>query len=527
MKNFKIIIKTILFFLVLSFYCFSQVKHNAKFNHIFKLAEKNYDFGYYKDALNNYMIIYNEDSNDVDLNYKIAMCHYFEKHYPDSILHFLEKDTSSSISEVHLLLGKLYHQKFDFEKAKKQFNIYKNFSLDKREFQDQEIDRLIDISNRAALVIKNPHKYVIENMGQKINTVYNEYVPLINAEGTLLFFTSKRPGSTGNLQDIAGNYFEDIYFTTKIKGAWTDAKNIGLPINTNDHDACVGLSADGIKLLVYRPSKDKVHGDIYQSDLKNEKWLPPIKLGNFINSKLGNETSACASNDLAYLFFSSDKPGGFGGKDIYFCKKLPNGNWSLSTNLGPVINSVFDEDAPFMSADNRYLYFSSKGHETIGEYDIFKSEFLIESNTWSKPQNMGYPINSVGDDIFFVLSRNGYQGYFSSIKKSGFGGEDIYSIDMYYNETDIKVRIGYVLDSEHGNPLKSKITLIENDTKQVIGNFASNNLNGKFIYTVNPFKTYTAIVETEGYQQLILNIEMISIQNENEDLKIELVKKKE
>lgn len=505
----------------------AQVKHSRKFKHIFALAEKNYDFGYYRDALENYMKIYKEDTNDIQLNYKIAMCHYYEKHHPDSIIPFLLHDDASDIPEVQYLLGKLFHLKHDFAQAEKHYQHYKTFPPERREVKDQEVERLIDISQRADEAMKHPHKGVIVNLGQKINSKYGDYVPVITPDETMMFFTSRRPGGTGNLKDVAGNYYEDIYQSKKSAGGWSEPVNLGMPVNTADHDACVGIAPDGKHMLLYRPSKDKTSGDIYESVLAGDKWSQPQRLDDHINTGEGNETSACISMDGNYLFFSSDKPGGYGGKDIYRCKKLPNGKWGLPVNAGPAINTMYDEDAPFLSSDDRVLYFSSKGHNTIGEYDVFRSEYNAAEDAWGMPENMGFPVNSVADDIFFVICADGYHGYYSSEKDNGYGGEDIYMIDMHYSENDIKVRPAAVFEKGSGEtkPVKAKVTIVDDDTHQVVGYYTSNQRNGKFILMVSPFRSYSLTVEAEGYQPQRVVIDQLTPENEEQEIKIELMPK--
>jgi hypothetical protein len=506
----------------------AQVKHSHQFKHVFDIAEKNYDYGYYKDALTNYMKIYREDSNDIQLNYKIAMCHYYEKHSPDSIIHFLLHDDASDISDVQLLLGKLFHLKHNFSEAEKHFMCYKKFPLEKRSVSDADVDRLIEMTHRAEEAMKYPRNGKIVNLGKNINSPFHEYVPIITSGDSLMFFTSRRPGSTGGAQDVLGNYFEDIYVSRKVNSQWGAPVNIGPPVNTKDHDACVALAPDGMHMLLYRPEKNKTGGDLYETRFQNNAWSAPVKLDDHINSKGGTETSACISMDGEFLFYSSDKFGGFGGKDIYRCKRLPNGKWGLPVNLGEEINTSFDEDAPFLSSDDRFLYFSSKGHTTIGGFDVFKSEYNEDNFSWSFPRNLGYPINSVSDDVFFVISADGYQGYYSSEKDDGFGGEDIYLVDMHYDESDVRVRHVYVFEKGASipKPIKAKVTLHEEGNKQLAGYYISNQMSGKMIILVSPYKTYSATVEAEGYTPATVSVEQLTPENEDAAIKVELQPRK-
>jgi Tol biopolymer transport system component len=233
------------------------------------------------------------------------------------------------------------------------------------------------------------------------------------------------------------------------------------------------------------------------------------------------ETSACFSNDTNEIYFSSNRPGGFGGKDLYRIRKLPNGKWGAPFNLGSSINTVYDDDAPFLHPDGVTLYFSSKGHNTMGDYDVYKSTLNKETNQFSMAENLGYPINDVGSDIFFVLSVDGQRGYYSSIKDETFGGVDIYQIDTRFGDNDLMVKRGtsYIDNAPSG----VKITLIEKDTHQEVGHYSSNPNTGKFILIVNPLKSYIALAESDHHTVELEIKPMVDIKL-NEVLEIRLKK---
>ncbi|MFN5183573.1 MAG: hypothetical protein ACK5D5_11190 [Bacteroidota bacterium] len=526
MRRFSKYFFTLIFSLVLTT-AFSQKKHSHKFKATFALAEKNFEYGYYQEALNNYMKIYQEDTMDIELNYKISMCHFREGHHPDSSMKFLLHDDASNIPDVQYLLGKLFHAKRDFNEARAHYEKLRLFPLKKRKIDDNEIDRLISITNRAEKELKTPHIALIKNLGPEINSKYHEYVPLITADGGTLFFTSKRPGGTGNLKDVAGNYFEDIYISHKTGLNWSLPVNFGKPINTKDHDACVSISNDGKHMLLYRPAKNNIGGDIYESKFSGEKWSEPKVLNSNVNTSEGNESSANISSDGNFLIFSSNKAGGFGGKDLYICRKLPNGSWSKSVNMGSVINTPYDEDAPFLTSDDKWLYFSSRGHTTLGGYDVFKSKMDFEKNSWSVPENLGYPINDVSDDIFFVLSRDEKKGFYSSEKDDGFGGEDLYQLDLLYGENEIHCRhiCVFELGSEKTKQLDTKVTVKSSKSKDIKGIYRPNKSNGKVTIDVLPYEEYQVIVQSDGYEDFSFYMDKISPENENREISIELKKK--
>ena len=192
-------------------------------------------------------------------------------------------------------------------------------------------------------------------------------------------------------------------------------------------------------------------------------------------------------------------------------------------NLGPTINTERDEDSPFLHPDGTTLYFSSKGHNTMGDYDVFKTILNTENNSFSPPENLGFPINTVNNDIFFVLNTNGTHGYYSSIKEETVGGSDLYLIDTRFGDNDLKVKQGKVVFGNEAR--KAKITLIDIESKQVSGIFNANSKTGKFILVMNPLKAYKAIVEEDGYQTMIVDIEPIVNELIEKELILSLTKK--
>jgi outer membrane protein OmpA-like peptidoglycan-associated protein len=343
----------------------------------------------------------------------------------------------------------------------------------------------------------------ITNLGNTINSKYADYSPLISADGSFLIFTSRRAETTGGMKDESiDSYYEDIYFSEQINGEWVQAKNIGAPINTNYHDATVGLSPDGQKLFIYNDNSGS--GDIYECTLEGEKWSNPVKLPEVINSKY-NEYTASFSPDGNAIYFVSDKPGGIGGKDIYVSYKDENGAWKESENLGKNINTEMDEDAVFMHADGSTLYFSSQGHKSMGGYDIYKSTFNKTQKTWSKPTNLGFPINSGDDDVFFVMLANGKTAFYTSKKEGGFGDADIYRID--FNEVSdslqktpqLTLLKGIVVDAKNNEPLFAQIEITDNVTGNLISTFQSNATTGKYLISLPSGKNYGINVNATGY----------------------------
>ena len=504
---------------------FSQVKVDKKlYAKDLNNADLYFETEDYVNAISTYKKVLAIDPNHEKANLNSAISRIKLGQPTDSCYINLIKLKSSKLPEVQFYFGQIYHLTSNFDEAINSFNRYKAIPEKQRSISNAEIDYQISCSNNAKDFVSNPHRSIIKNIGDKINSIYADYVPLIFPDESYLYFTSRRIGSTGNLKDVYGNYYEDVYISQHLPdGTWGEPKNIGPPINTNTHDACVALSFDGNNMIIYRTSPDQFTGDLYISHTDYEGWSVPQKLGSEINTPF-IETSACFSNDTSVIYFSSTKPGGFGGKDIYRIKKMPSGKWSLPMNLGANINTDKDEDAPFLHPDGVTLYFSSKGHNTMGEYDVFKSVLNTETNQYTSSENLGFPINSVNNDIFFVLNTNGTRGYYSSIKEQTYGSSDIYVIDTRFGDNDLKVKHGKVMIGSEVS--KAKITLIDIESKQVSGIFNASSKTGKFLLIMNPVKAYKAIVEEDGYQTMIVDIEPLVNEHNDTELILSLTKKK-
>jgi hypothetical protein len=397
--------------------------------------------------------------------------------------------SSQSETEALYHLGRSFHLRGEFESAMNAFTRYKIYEV--RDFSDDDVDRQIAMCQAAKKLISSPVDVTIQNVGPAINSENKEYVPLITADGKTMYFTSRRKDSVAGLKDPNGEYYEDIYFSTLESGSWSTAKNVGLPINSETHDATVTISADGNSMVIYRTN------NLYLCQLKSTGWSKPKKFGERINSEF-QEASAALNQDGTIMIFSSNRPGGHGGKDLYRVKKLPNGEWSLPKNLGPNINTRFDEDAPFISLDGKSLYFSSNGHQTMGGYDIFRST-ILEAEIWSVPENLGYPINSVDDDIYLTLESNQRIGYYSSNQHDGFGQLDIYRLEFVDRQSTSMVVKGEVMDLQ-GRPIKAKITILDEDDKSIQGVYNTNSRTGKFIIIVHPQTVYKVFIEAEEYR---------------------------
>jgi tetratricopeptide (TPR) repeat protein len=492
----KVRLKIVLGFIFLTGSLFAQKEFTRYQKNQFFQANQFFKIEDYLAAVDIYKALLEVYPDNGDVNGKMGICLSNIRGEEDEALEFLIKAGDKSLPEAYFYLGKCYHRKMDFAKAIACFNTYK---LKKQTtISDDIINENIDMAERAIRMISQSKKVDIKNLGMYINSPQQDYAPVLSPNQEELFFTSRRPGGTNNETDGSGNFYEDIYSIKKVNDTWLPPQNIGYPLNSATHDATVSMSYDGKEMLIYRTSPNLTGGDLLISSIEKGKWKDPKKLFDRINSSY-QEASASTSLDGAEMFFSSDRPGGFGGKDIYRVVKLPDGQWSYPLNLGPDINTPYDEDAPFIYTPTSTLYFSSKSHSTIGGYDIFSSSRLGEEN-WTEPENLGFPINSVKDDIYFTLTIDGETGYFSSDRPEGLGEQDIYEVSIPRNNATFLLLCGIISDSLANKGLKAKITLKEFDSDVIEMGYTNNARSGKYIVAVDPNKKYKIIVQADGYE---------------------------
>jgi len=449
-----------------------------------KAADSYYDDGDFVSAMDMYQKLYKKGISTGEIAFKLGKCVLdIEENYDAASEYFL-KSYESKFPESYFYLAKWYHLKEELDLAIEHYKGYKEITSGKIGDHGNITD-FIASCVRARDMLENPLDIEVENLGPEINTEYPEYAPVISMDESFLLFTSRRPGTTGGKKDAKGKYYEDVYMTTNSQEKWTTPKRAGELINTEKDDATVALSADGFVLITYKSNESETGGDLYWSRLSGDDWQTPTKFEEGINSKY-LETGASYSADMRTLYLSSNRPGGFGGKDIYKVERLPDGRWSLPENLGEEINTVYDEDTPFIHSDNNTLYFSSKGHTTMGGYDIFESNRKIDGS-WSIPLNLGSPINTTDDDLSFVLSAEGKQGYLSSKREGGSGNHDLYVVHLADEPKQLTIIRGVVsagAPGEEMKPVSAKIIVTETETQQLQGIYSSNSKTGKYLILI-------------------------------------------
>ena len=380
----------------------------------------------YHDALINYLQLHDKMPDHQNIDYRIGVCYLNIPGKKNLSVEYLEaasknisarhkEGTLSQVSapyEAFYELGKAYRINYMFDKAKDSFKKYLGTLLPDDRENVSFVNHEIAVCDLARELMSKPVSFTDENIGEIFNDEKANFNPLISADGKSFAFM------------VSLKFYDAVMFSKLINGKWTPPLNI-TPELQSDGDFYIScLSADGKQLFLARD--DNFNSDIYVSSYNGSGWSKIVKLNKNINTKYW-ESHGFVSESGNRLIFASDRPGGFGGLDLYISNKV-NGEWGPAVNLGPEINTEFNEDRPFLINQGKTLFFSSQGHENIGGYDLFRSD-LQSNGLWNKPANMGYPVNTPDDNLFFMPTGDGKTGYYSVYKESGgFGKEDIYKV---------------------------------------------------------------------------------------------------
>lgn len=462
-------------------------------------AENDYKNRDYLDAIKIYKALLDGKPNDMDYHYKLGMCYLntnINKSLAIGYFEWITKQVKFD-NEIWYDLGKAYHYANRFKEAIKAFTRYKLHA--KSQDEKTKADKEIEECNNGIELVKYPLNVTFQNLGKEVNTPYPDYYPLVNQDESILIFTTRRPGPTSQMPEIDGYYSSDIYISYAVNGKWQKAKSIGNQINTADDEEAVGLNPSSSELVIYL-DHIKEFGKIYYSERKGHTFSRPIPYSTeSINSDF--QTSGSISPDGNTLFFASKRAGGYGETDIYMAKKLPNGKWALPQNLGPNINTPYKEDFPWLDVDGTTLYFSSQGHTTMGDFDIFKSQWINhDSNSWTPPENLGYPVNTTGDDRCISFTSDHRVAYISRVRPEGLGDFDIYRIIFNDLQRYAIVR-GKIITGDSTKPIDATITATNIKTQDQL-TFKPIPRNGHYIMALVP-GIYSIKIECNGYSNPI------------------------
>jgi outer membrane protein OmpA-like peptidoglycan-associated protein len=400
-------------------------------------ADNYYEQKLFKNALVLFSRIYESKPKDAILNYKIGVC-YLNTIHKSKAISYLQKVHGLSggkitFVDLNYYLARAYHYNNEFDKALSNYKGYLSILDPKKKEEAEEISeikRYMEMCKNGKELIAHPVSVKIQHLNGKINSSFSDFLPVISHDGNTIFFASRRHITTGGKFDpVTDEYYEDIFISNKKNGHWESASPIHKNINNVFHEVPLSISQDGKKLFIYK-SDDSNDCDIYYSNMEEQEWSVPLSMGRHINSG-DMETGGSISADGQRFYFSSDRERGYGGMDIYYSQLQGDGSWGPAVNLGPEVNTKYNEEAPFLYSDGKTLYFSSEGHNSMGGFDLFTTTYSDRNERWSVPENLGFPINTADDEMSISFTADGKHAYYAANKEDSFGDEDIYLITSH------------------------------------------------------------------------------------------------
>ncbi len=461
---------------------------------------------------NMFMELALDNPTNANINYKTGHCLLKTAFMKKEALTYLVKATKNIKEKTYdefdfnlefapiytyFYLAEAYHHNYNIDSAIKYYRFFKNVA-NKNNMLQVTASHYIKQCETAIRLIEDEKDYKLINIGNEINSKFADYNPTLTLDESTMYFTSRRLRSDSTQQSndeifssLDGKYFEDVYVSHKnLKTSeWGKAKLMSFS-KPNSHQATVSISGDGEKLIIYKSETNDedtyIHYTTRDSDFYRLVPLKPIDANKL------REDHVSISADSKTIYFASDDKGGMGGKDIYRVVKLPNGEWSKALNVGPPINTPYDEDSPFLHPDGKTLYYSSNNNLSMGGYDVFFSR-KIDDRTWSSPENMGFPLNTVDNDLFFSTSPDGKRGYYASSHEGGLGESDIYMVQLSNSVTEpVTILKGYI-DKGDNDKIPQGIVIwvydLDNDADPL--QYIPNKNNGSYVFSLDPCHEYS------------------------------------
>lgn len=470
-------------------------------------AERYFSVRSYDVALPKFLAAIQAGEKDALVHYKTAVCYQKSAETDEQIksipyFEYALKNGSGLPNSLYYDLGIIYLKDENIQKAMENFTTFREVSSKADKKIMAQADEALQTCHNALALMSVPRNFKITHFNSIINTKYTEYNPVVSADESVMAYTALRP-NTGKTRS-GDKFIEEIYITFNNSGAWSEPKVVSIAHDYNVGTA--GISADGQKMLIFMGGATDP-GSLFQITKAGEAWSKPSLIAPSINTPKFLESTASITPDGKTIYFASDRISGQGGLDIYKTTLQANGTWSPPVNLGIEVNTKANEDAPFIHPDQKTLFFTSDGHNTMGGRDIFVTR--LNNNKWTSPENMGYPVNTTVNDNYFTLIADGTRAYFSSDRKGGMGGQDIYYIDLPAESANIPLTMikGKILNSETGKPMPTKIYLIDNKTEKKLDFvYDPDPVTGNYLIILPPSTNYDMVIESEGFLPYTLNI---------------------
>jgi len=489
----------------------------SAWNHL-KMGDKYFKEGKgtFPEAITEYQFALQYNRYNPALNYNIGLCCLYSDKQGEALSYFQKAfEFDNNIApDIHLLLGRAYQFSYQFDKAIEEFQVYMKALTEKEKKKlDFNIERWMQECRNGIELMKDTLRLEITNIGNNVNSKQDDYNSVIPKNEKRMYFTSRRPFYARPDRNYFDNKFnEDIYVTYYEDGKWGLAQN----------------------LFLYRGVKRK--GDFYVSEARKDKWTSPNRLSGKFNSSSSRETTLNFNEDGSKaVFVSSNKKESIGGTDIFIIQKGANDKWGKPVNIGATINTINNEEGVFIDSVGNTLYFSSTGHNSMGGYDVFKTT-MDEKGNWSEPKNMGFPINSPYDDLFYVPTGDTAVSYLSSVRQDGYGYMDIYKItylpppepEIIEEEPEpvidtvkiiepepkpLFIVRGSVLNSKDSSPVVAKLEVIDMDINQVAATTISDRSDGFYSLKLDEKKDYGIEITAQGY---LVYLDILEVEKDSE-----------
>lgn len=490
---------------------------NARAIAAYEDALRNFQYRYYDKAEASLLEAIKRDKDFIEAYYLLAGVYTETKD--------IEKALSTLATTVELFGTKqvwaYYHLAFEqvehgrFEEAQQNLEYLNTRISELTERQKQQFERLYQRASIALEIKKNPVEFNPINLGTNVNSEYDDYHPTITVDDEVLIFTSRVPHPQARTNQ------EDLFFCVRVGDAWTPRQAIGPPINTPANQGAQSISADGTRMIFTACNMPDGFGscDIYITEFYGGQWTVPKNIGPPINT-VHWESQPSLSADGRTMYFVSNRPGGLGKKDIWMSTQAESGQWTNPVNLGQPINTPGDDESPFIHQDGVTLYFASDGHPGLGKSDLFKTTRQPD-NTWTIPENLGFPINTHAEELRIITNAQGNIAYFSSDRYGTLGGQDIYLFDMpeHLRPNPVTYVKGEVADVQTKRRLGADIELYEIGTGELFYKTKAERTNGSFTVPFVEDMDYVLRIWHQGY---LFYSEHVNLLNIEKNLQVEL-----
>ncbi|MFW6043165.1 MAG: OmpA family protein [Marinilabiliaceae bacterium] len=457
-------------------------------------AEDRYERGYYEGSYNAFQELYRIADDIPKLNYKLGISALYGNHAGEASDYFL-KSVPGVADDYYLQLGYAFQCAFEYDRAEEAFEKhFDSLSGRKKTNFRPRYDQLISECSFGQDHARDSVPAFVKNAGPAVNSYYHEYGAVENSRHERIFYTSRRPGKIpekpGSRDAPEEKIFSAVYTGERVSEGREEDR-----LNAGPHSAVAGISPHEDLLYVYFGRRRA--GQVQVADINEQEVENPVRIGRRIDGKISQETALTETED-GEVFFISDRPGGEGGKDIWRTRQKGNSRYTRPQNMGSTINTPFDEEAVQVTPDGQTLYFASKGHPGFGGFDIFKVE-RDENGEWGEPENMGQPVNSPQDDLFYFPTSDPHVAFISSSRSGGEGGLDIYKI-----EDDLRIPFtisGTVTDEDSGDPLHARVALIDELQNEEIKSVFTDSVSGDYQMSVEDTSHYELHVNAEEYKR--------------------------